>query len=298
MIQVCSEPVFIIGSPRSGTTILAWSLGQHSALWTSGESYILFDFFGGGRADAVYARAKDLSDGSWLQAQNVSRQEFLASLGIGINALFSSRSGGRRWIDHTPHYALMANVLADMFPGARFLHILRDGRRVVNSMVHFLNPAGGVQGTDENRKGRATPWATDFRVACRTWRSYLEAVENFAGQHEGRCLTCRNEELVTNPEDGFRKILAFLEVPYEEEPAAFFQSNRINSSFRPNSRDRSWVQSLSDPWSEWTSEQKAIFMEEAGETLVRSGYAAEDDPRNGQVRAVHEVEHQPADHPP
>jgi hypothetical protein len=281
MIPVCSEPVFIIGSPRSGTTILAWSLANHSAFWTSGESYILFDFFGGGRADTVYERAKGLSDGSWLQAQNVSRQEFLASLGIGINALFSSRSGGRRWIDHTPHYALMADVLADMFPGARFLHILRDGRRVVNSMVHFLHPLGGVQGTDENRQGRATPWATDFRVACRTWRSYVETVEDFAGRQSGRCLTCRNEELVANPEESFRRILAFVQVPYEAGPAAYFQSNRINSSFRANSQDRSWVQSLSDPWSEWTPNQKAIFAEEAGETLIRSGYAAEADTGNG-----------------
>jgi hypothetical protein len=268
MSSVCSEPVFIIGSPRSGTTILAWSLADHSALWTSGESYILFDFFGDGRANRVYDKALNQSDGSWLKAQKVSRQEFLTSLGMGINALFSSRSGGRRWIDHTPHYALMAGVLADMFPGARFLHILRDGRRVVNSMVHFQQPG-------ETRKGRDTPWATDFRVACKTWRSYVTAAEDFAQRSEGRCLTCRNEDLVANPEEGFQRILEFLQVPYEEGPAAYFESNRINSSFRPNSRDRSWVKSLSDPWSEWTPDQQAIFLEEAGATLVRCGYAAE-----------------------
>jgi hypothetical protein len=267
MSSVCADPVFVIGSPRSGTTILAWSLATHSALWTSGESYILFDFFGDGRADRVYDKALNQSDGSWLKAQKVSRQEFLTSLGMGINALFSSRSGGRRWIDHTPHYALMAGVLADMFPQARFLHILRDGRRVVNSMVHFQQPG-------DTRKGRGTPWATDFRVACKTWRSYVTAAEDFAQRQEGRCLTCRNEDLVANPEEGFRRILAFLQVPYEEGPAAHFGSNRINSSFRPNSRDRSWVKSLSDPWSEWTPDQQAIFLEEAGETLVRCGYAA------------------------
>ena len=48
---------------------------------------------------------------------------------MGANALFSSRSGGKRWIDQTPYYVFMTEVLVRMFPGL-FLHVLRDGRNV------------------------------------------------------------------------------------------------------------------------------------------------------------------------
>src|SRR5262249_34856639 len=77
-----------------------------------------------------------------------------------------------------------------------------------------------------------------------------------------------------HPEREFRRLLTFLGVPPEEGPAAFFASNRINSSFRPNSKDRAWVQQLAEPWKEWTEEQSRVFAEEAGETLVRGGFAA------------------------
>src|SRR5207253_4877727 len=98
---ICSHPIFIIGSPRSGTTILAWSLAQHNQLWTSDESQILWDLFGDGRLDKNYQRA-GRADGSWLRKQRIEKAEFLCFLGLGLNALYTSRSQGKRWIDQTP----------------------------------------------------------------------------------------------------------------------------------------------------------------------------------------------------
>ena len=51
---ICPNPVFIIGSPRSGTSILAWALAQHSRLWTSGEVHILHSLLCQFRFDRGY----------------------------------------------------------------------------------------------------------------------------------------------------------------------------------------------------------------------------------------------------
>lgn len=277
-LQFCPNPIFIIGSPRSGTTALAWSLAQHNQLWTSSESFILFDLFGAGRVDRAFQKAKDNPSGSWFKSESVEKAEFLEFMGLGLNALFTSRSQGRRWIDQTPYYAYLSDTLAHMFPGALFLHILRDGRRVVNSMINFAQAL-----TDDARKGfissgRLPPWATDFRIACKEWHNSVEVSMEFCAKNPTRSLTVLNEELVANPEKKFHEIFRFFGVSYEEGPISYFQSHRINSSFpqedlsKPPSIDRH-----SNPWNGWTEEQKMIFVEEAADTLLKYGLVTEDD---------------------
>ena len=207
---------------------------------------MLIDLFGGGRSDAAFKRAKEGNNLSWLYAENVERAEFLESLGLGPNALFTSRSQGKRWIDQTPQYTLMADVLADMFPGAFFLHILRDGHRVVNSMVNISSRLSD----DERTRLHLPPWATDFNEACKAWRQFVEASMSFSATYPTRCLTVVHEELVANTEKGFDEIFRFIGVPYEEAPANFLRFNRINSSFG-DSRGVA-VQERPDPWNEWS----------------------------------------------
>lgn len=274
---MCPCPIFIIGSPRSGTTILAYSLAQHSELWSSAESDILYYLFGDGLVDRAFTKAKAGPGIRWLHQEGVEKEEFLGFLGLGLNALFSSRSQGKRWVDQTPLYTLMVDTLAAMFPGALFIHMLRDGRRVVNSMLNFLHPADAQKGANIQDRDLIGSWTTDFTQACRTWRHHVEISLDFQRRHPERCLTITNEALVEDPKVGFRQILAFLGASEEDEPANHFASNRINSSFRPNSSDPSWVRQLSQPWIPWTAEQKDIFAREAGETLIGCGFATADD---------------------
>ena len=272
-LRLCPSPIFIIGSPRSGTTALAYSLGEHPALWTSGETQLLIDLFGDGRLETNYER-RAAPDGSWLANVAVEREEFLAFIGAGVNALITKCSGGLRWIDKTPSYTLMVDTVADMFPGSSFLHLLRDGRRVVHSMVHFANHESRAQ-----YRALKEPWMTDFRAACRAWRKHVEAARRFEASRPDRCLTVVSELLLRDPEAGFRSVFAYLREPWDEVSATIFSTKRVHSSFVPEPRgdesDPAQVAKLlgPNPWESWTSKQRAIFVEEAGQTLVDCGYA-------------------------
>lgn len=250
--RTCPNPVFIIGSPRSGTTILGNSLGRHPELWDAGETQLLWDLFASGCAEVNFRRGEQ----GWLRRQGIDRAEFLAHLGRGLNELVTSRSEGRRWIDQTPAYTLLCDLLAEMFPGARFVHVLRDGRSVVNSMVNYVNPA--------SRDGQSVePWAKDFPQACRVWSEYATAALDFCALHPDRALTVVLEDLAGDPGRGFARVLELIGAAHDEAPARFFTSNRVNSSFKGSPPSPDAV------WRDWTAEQRAVFSEEAGAVLAR-----------------------------
>jgi Sulfotransferase family len=266
-LVLCDSPIFIVGSPRSGTSILGWALAQHSRLTTSVESDILCDLFGNRHAEHAFNTARARPDGKdWLNYHAISEAEFLGYLGLGLNALITSRSGNKRWIDQTPRNTLMIDTLAQLFPTALFIHIIRDGRRVVHSMTNFSR----LLGADANKfvqSGRLPNWATDFAAACRTWQVFIDAAYTASGRYPDRFLTVANERLVTETERNFATIFRFLREPPEPATAEYFRSNRINSSFGNE------TPILARPWEHWSSEQNAIFEREAGTAMSR--YEAE-----------------------
>ena len=289
---LCEHPIFIIGSPRSGTTILAWSLAEHSELWTSEESEFLFDLFPGDRLKRCYERVFNRPHDSWLRAQGVGYAEFLEALGHGVNRLFSSRSRDRRWIEQTPQYALIADILALMFPGAYFLHILRDGRKVVRSMINVARKYSEAEKEARRAFGCLPSWPQDFRAACVDWRWSVERAMQFSAANPSRCLTVRNEALSTHPDKEFGKIFEFIGVKPEHGPANYIKNNRINSSFQnvtgggpgePSVAHGSAATTFAssriepDPWDEWTMAQKLIFIEDAAPAMFKYGLATPDE---------------------
>ena len=295
--QTCPNPVFVIGSPRSGTTVLARALNRHPDFWASDETLFMPALFGGGRVEGEIERWTSRPRGSWLRRQNVSREEFLSYLGMGLNALFTNRSEGKRWIDHTPHHALMAEALAAMFPGAYFLHILRDGRRVVHSMIHLSSKLS--EDERENKRawrggGSGPAWTTDFKKACETWRKTSAAALDFCEKHPERALTIQLKELEQDPLGGFAGILKFLQAAPSDAPARFFASHRINSSFSKSVTLGNQVfDKISEPWETWTAEQKEIFTREAGKGLAGYGFSRNEEEtdrfasqRQGELQAT------------
>jgi hypothetical protein len=263
---ICPDPIFVIGSPRSGTTALAQSLGRHPALWVGKESYLLHDLFSGRRIEEMWARHMRRVNPCWLAHEKVEQDELLAFIGLGVDALFSSRSEGKRWIDPTPLYTPMVETIAAMFPGAVFVHMLRDGRHVVRSMINFERKF-----SDETiaraQRNEIPRWSRDFRRGCETWAYWVEVALTFEAANPTRCLTVRNEELGADPESGFAALSTFLGLEPHPGPANLFAKQRINSSW---SKDGG--RPGDDDWSGWSRSRRKEFLAVAGDTMCRAGY--------------------------
>ncbi len=88
MQNKANRPIFVVGSPRSGTSILTWCLGQHPNIFAVPESNWMGDFVA--NAEAVHQVGAARGHLSILSAMDISRDELLANFGRTINDLILS----------------------------------------------------------------------------------------------------------------------------------------------------------------------------------------------------------------
>ena len=201
-------------------------------------------------------------DGGWLFKNKVTLKEFYQHLGIGIDLLFQSRAKGRRWVDATPSHTLMAHDLAMLFPRAKFLHIVRDGRSVVSSMLS---------------SGFGTSWSENFKAASTTWAHYVTSGLRFQDEMPERVLEVRNERLRGEPADEMARIFEFLGAEPDPRAAEFLSTKRIDSSYgneKPGDvkKVKDPKAAPSEPWTDWSRSNRREFDKQAGEVMKRLGY--------------------------
>jgi hypothetical protein len=242
-----NKPIFVVGSPRSGTSILAWCLGHHPNIFPVPESNWMGDF----AANVAVAHQIGSARGGYsiLSAMNICDDEFLAAFGQSINKLIlehrrdleinrvnskdpskvnlqwleatSMAAGPKvRWVDGTPEYSFHICGLLKLFPEARFVHVFRDVDAVVRSMLNFYRTTGIQLVANEEDA---------YKYWLRTVRACAKAEEAYGPQVVHRL---RHTALVENPEPALRSLLDFLDELYSAkclEPL----SQRINSSDVP-----------------------------------------------------------------
>lgn len=143
---------FFVGCGRSGTTLVRAMFDSHPDMAIPDESNFIPRF---GRRRRRYERSwgfataaflDDLFTQRWFRQAGLSQEATWqafdsnppASLPAAIRnlfALYAREHGKKLYGDKTPSYVLHLPLLADLFPEARFVHVLRDGRDVAMSLL-------------------------------------------------------------------------------------------------------------------------------------------------------------------
>ena len=203
------RPVFLVGCARSGTSILGETLAAHPAVAYLFEASFIWN-------DLVPARADHRLVASDAGAE-VARQIY--------EALAREREGlpGNVLLEKNPKHVLRLPFLAALFPHARFVHIIRDGRDVAVSLA-FRNRGtrwGHLEVPGWRDLLERYPERNHVRCALQ-WRAAVSIARADAERlPPGSYLEVRYESLVREPAATLERALTFLDLPAAAEVDAF-----------------------------------------------------------------------------
>lgn len=186
-----ADPIFLVGASRSGTTWLQEMLGAHPAIATPHELH----FFDRYLTPWVDAWADHLPEDPerWRQARHVglpaalTEETFSALMREVVDRVHGevlALKPGARVVLEKCAYGIHAGLILRVLPEARFIHVLRDGRDVVASMLRAS-------------RGWGRDWApASAREAIALWRAHVEAGRRIARLTD-RYAETRYEELAS-----------------------------------------------------------------------------------------------------
>lgn len=244
--------IFVVGAPRSGTTLLQTLLQAHRDCFGIEGETGLFDWQNLFRKDRLHF---GLEGDALREAINEAsgRIDFMERQ---ISRL-ATESGRRVFIEKTPQHVMRLPVILRRFPNARIVHITRDGR----------------DGFCSAQSHRNVPQRRSISVFRRHWRKCVRAGLSF--DQDPRLLRIRHEDLSTDPEQTLRTLVTGLGL--EWDPQQLDPMRRGNDA----RAQRSEFARLGDAISgsrigRWRNElhenQQQVFLEIAGEELTTLGY--------------------------
>ena len=268
--------MIVLGVRRSGTTLLRVMLDRNPELAVPDESYFVPQLARRHRTPVDPAAfLDDLRRLPTLVDWGLSPASVQARLRPGMTtddaiaavfAAYAAERGKARWGDKTPLYMQHLDLLERLFPDARFVHLIRDGR---DAALSFLSVPAGLMtegwGHPQDAAGFACQWATEVASA-------RELGARVGGQ---RYRELRYEALVADPEGELRAVCAFAGLEYDPamldyvgqtDSARKAHQQRLNEPPRQNVRE--WRTEMSEC-------DRHAFVEVAGALLAELGYEVE-----------------------
>ena len=243
--------VFVVGAPRSGTTLLHTLIAAHSNFYTVPYETALFTW------QNLFDRERlGMSLDETISSLNNARD--VVDYLDGFVRSLPEYESNKYFVEKTPQHVNHIKKLMRHFPNAKFVHIYRDVRdcfcssKSVDTMVSFR----------------------DIDFFAKYWN---QSVSNgLMYQDNSRVHTLSYEDLVTKPAEKLAQIMSFLCEEYEAaqtDPSVFGADRRadlkhfkkLSSPISPASVGR-WRDDL-------TSEQQGLFNSESGNLLRKLGYS-------------------------
>jgi hypothetical protein len=268
------EPIFILGSPRSGTTVLFDVLSRHPDVASlEVEGHLLWELF------------HHPKDRGWTshatRPEEITRAE-RRSLYWAIDRV----SGRHRYLDKSPRNSLRVPYLQSLFPDARFVYLKRDGRAAVSSLLNAWRSDSGmfpgldlpgpvrIQGAPDDRWRLVVPpgwreYATGHtlpEVCAFQWTACNAAIlDGRGGVTSGRWTEVTYEEFVDRPREQAERLMDAVGLAPNDAVLAYADEldRHVSKAVTPPRRDK---------WRQENPDDIAVVLPVIGPVMRRMGY--------------------------
>lgn len=245
--------VFVIGAPRSGTTLLQNIIASHDELFSIEGETGIFSY------QNLFAKNRKhfgLSDEEIEKIMSESK-DIVDFFQKGINVI-SKQNGNKIFIEKTPQHILYLEFLLKHFPNAKFVHIVRDGRDAFCSA----------------RKHSGIQQNTSLKRYVNYWKKCVSCP--MLTKNTSALYTVKYEDLSNNPKVEIEKVMKFLALSFQEKQV---NPNSFGMDKRADCKEFEMLKSPISPKSvnkwktELTDEEKKIFLEKVSRQLMFYGYS-------------------------
>ena len=234
--DTATSPIFIVGLPRSGTTLAERILGSHTGVSSAGE----MDAFANALVDAAQRKAG---------REKLPRQELVACsatvdfLLLGqdyIRRVYASWGGAGRFIDKMPLNYLYCGLIRRALPGAKIIHMTRNPMAVGYAMYKTPFKNG-------------YPFSYDLDEIGRYYVAYRRLMDHWRSTMPGAIYELNYESLVANQIDETRKLLAHCGLEWQDACAEFHQNPAASMTASASQIRRPIYQSSVEQWRHFSS---------------------------------------------
>ncbi|XP_037938758.1 protein-tyrosine sulfotransferase isoform X2 [Teleopsis dalmanni] len=217
--------IFIGGVPRSGTTLMRAMLDAHPDVRCGQETRVI--------PRILQLRShwmKSEKESLRLQEAGITKEVLNSAIAqFSLEIIAKHGEPAARLCNKDPLTLKMGSYVIELFPNAKFLFMVRDGRATVHSII--------------SRKVTITGFdLTSYRQCMQKWNHAIEVMyDQCQDIGKERCMMVYYEQLVLHPEEWMRKILKFLDVPWND--SVLHHEEFIN---KPNGVPLSKVERSSD----------------------------------------------------
>ncbi len=262
-----NNPIFIVGTGRSGTSILLQALGKHPDIISFlGEAPFLTSI--GGNASLFCSENAEFYCSS-LKTDIHYFYHTLSRLGLEVAggehyALkrhieafhYNKYHCKTHWCTKTFPTENVTQGLLKVYPNAKFLYIVRNGIDVVNSMTKF-----------HGFRDR------EFTNHCHVWRDSINKYRYLTLHKDA--LFLKHEDLISDPDIFFSSIYNHLDLKASQLCIDFTKNNIVHPLDQPNQNKQNAILQLKNrqsPFKSWTTDQQQTFISICSEAMNELHY--------------------------
>jgi len=269
------DPVFIVGVPRSGTTLLRVVLDSHPNLavgpecpWISGNYGDVVSF------KHLFESLTSHMSGPTKNLSGVDEKVVGSALGNAIDEIllaYAKIKGKRRWIEKTPDNIAFIPFLNIVFPNAKFIHIIRDGRDVASSSFQAKHKWGQFINCNGEKL------ENNILNCLKRWDIWICQFQEWIIDLNLQVIEVKYEDLINNPKKIIGEILDFIGEPWSENVLNYPEYGHDLPSHEMGTNDVARKEKFSNKslgrWEkDFSLMDKIQYKNIAGNTLKKLGY--------------------------
>lgn len=208
-----ATPVFIVGMPRSGTTLTEQILARHEKVLGIGERNFASQSFMANVSGPLESEGASFGVVNQFNAEQIHKMGELYLAQLNIQKEKAGMPSAQRVVDKMPDNYSLVGWLATIFPKAKIIHCNRDPRDVALSC--WMTQFGAIR------------WACQTDHLVDRIKQYRRIMDHWRTTIPDRFIELHYESLVENQEAESRRLIEWIGMDWDENCLKFYESDRL-----------------------------------------------------------------------